>query len=265
MDIKSSARGARALFAVVLLAAATAQAAEHEGADRGADEPDGYNWGLGAGVGIKKSPYAGVNSKTSALPLISFENKYVRLFGNQFDVKLPSYGPFDFSLRTQVAIGDGYKGSDSARLNGMADRKGAVFVGGAATWRNAIANVSVDWLKDVSGRSKGSEFKLGAEHPFRFAGAFEIAPHAQFLHVDGKYVDYYYGVRASEATPVRQEYLGKSTSELQAGVRFAYLLAAHQRILLDVSDTHLGSGITDSPIVDRTWMPALRIGYTYAF
>jgi outer membrane protein len=254
-----------AALALFLLSVPLAHAAEHEGADRGEDEPDGYRWGLGVGVGFKKGPYAGVDSKTTVLPLVSFENRYVRLYGNKLDAKLPSWGPVDFSLRTQVSIGEGYKGSDSAQLAGMADRKGAIFVGATSTWRNAIANVSVSWLKDVSGHSKGSVASLDAEHGFRVAERFEITPHVEFARYDAKFVDYYYGVRADESTASRPAYLGKSSSEVRAGLRFGYLVTPHQRLLLDVSDGRLGAAITDSPVVDRKSVAEVRLGYLYAF
>jgi len=255
----------RALLPMLLLCAFSARAADNEGAARSADEPESYHWGLGIGADVRKSPYEGIGSKTTVLPLESFDNRYVRLFGNQFDIKLPSYGAFDFSLRTQITLNDGYKASDSPELNGMADRKSAIFVGGASTWHTDIAKVSVTWMKDISGHSKGSEFKLNAEHPFQFAERFEIAPHAEFARLDSKYVNYYYGVHADEATVSRPEYLGKATSDVQAGVRFGYLFAPKQRLLLDITDTRLGSGITDSSIVAHRSMPDVKIGYIYAF
>lgn len=261
MNFPISGGFARSLLSLLLVTAFTAQAADNEVAE----EHGVSHWGLGLGVNSKTKPYAGVGTDTSVLPLVSFENRYVRLFGNLFDVKLPSYGAFDFSLRTQVSIGDGYKGSDSTALNGMADRKGAIFVGAASTWHNDIADISAAWLHDASGHSKGSGLKLGAQHSFRLPGRFEVTPHLEYARFDAKYVDYYYGVRASEATTTRREYLGKGTAEVQAGVRLGYMLTRHQRFLLDVSEVRLGTGITDSPIVNRKSAPELKIGYLYAF
>lgn len=81
-----------------------AHAADNCGADRKADDqPDEYHWGLGIGAGIKKSPYRGVKNDTTVLPLLSYENHYIRFFLDTLDVKLPSAGPFDFSLRSKSA------------------------------------------------------------------------------------------------------------------------------------------------------------------
>ena len=247
------------------LQAPAAWADDHEGADRGADEQDGSKWGLGVGASLKHSPYKGISTDNSYLPLVSYENKYVRLFGNVFDVKLPSAGLFDFSLRAKVALGEGYQASKSAYLSGMESRNGSIYLGGATTLHAGFADLSLDYLKDVSGNSKGSQLKLGIEHSFSFDRRYQVTPHASVTSLDAKYVDYYFGVKASEATAARPEYTGKSTTDAEFGVRFGYLITPHQRLLLDVTDTHWGSGISKSPLVDKTSTPGVLLGYIYSF
>ena len=243
-----------------------AHAADREGADRGADdEADKYHWGLGLGVSAAKSPYLGMKNDTTVIPLLSYENQYVRFFGNTLDVKLPSTGDFDFSLRGKIPFGGGYKAIDSAYFAGMTDRKGAFDLGGAVTWRTALGKASLEYLRDVSGHSKGSKLKLGFEHAFRFDGRFEVVPHFELTREDAKSVDYYYGVTAAEATSARPQYLGKATTNTELGVRFGYAIDPRQRLLLDVVDTRRGSGITNSPLVARKSTPGLKFGYIYGF
>jgi outer membrane protein len=250
-----------AALAALLFVTMAAHAAEPEG---GVDA-DEARWGLGLGVAVKKSLYAGVGNKSSILPLLAYDSKRIRLFGNQLDVKLPSYGPVSFSLRTQFSIGQGYEASDAAALQGMDKRKGAIYVGAASTWRNEVANLSLSWLKDVSGNSRGSVLRLGVERALRLGPTIEIVPHAGWSSYDRKHVDYYYGVKASEATEARALYQGRATSALQFGVRYQQALAPQQRIFVDVSSTRYGAGITDSPIVVRKSEPAVRLGYSYSF
>ena len=247
------------------LATSGARAADHEGADRGADVEDGSKWALGVGASLKKSPYKGIGNDNSYLPIVSYESKWVRLFGNTLDAKLPSLGDFDFSVRTKVSLGEGFKASKSPYLSGMESRNGSIYLGAASTWRAGFANLSLDYLKDVSGHSKGGQLSFGIERSFTFDGAYQVTPHASVTNLDSKYVDYYYGVKASEATSARPRYLGKSTTETQFGVRFAYLVTPQQRLILDVSDEHWGQGISRSPIVDKSSSPAFRLAYLYAF
>lgn len=253
------------LALLAALVAGTAHAADHEGADRGADEEDGSRWGLGVGASFKKSPYKGISKDNSYLPLVSYESKWVRLFGNTLDAKLPSLGDFDFSIRTKVALGEGYKASKSAYLSGMESRNGSIYLGAASTWRAGFAKLSLDYLKDVSGHSKGSQLSFGIERSFNFDQRYQVTPHASVTSLDAKYVDYYYGVKASEATLARPEYVGKSTTETQVGVRLGYLVTPQQRLILDVSDERWGHGISKSPLVDKSSSPAFQLGYIYAF
>ena len=242
-----------------------AHAAEPGDADHGAGESDGSHWGLGVGASLKKSPYKGAGNNDLVVPLVSYDSKWVHFFGNTLDAKLPSIGEFDFAVRTQVAWGEGYKAAKSPYLDGMDTRGGSIYLGGASTWHASFAQMSLQYLKDVSGNSHGGQLKFGIERSFNFGRSYQITPHASVTNLDSRYVDYYYGVRQSEATSIRPAYEGKSTTEAEVGVRLVYLLASNQRLILDVNDTHWGSGISKSPLVDRTSTPGLLLGYTYAF
>ncbi len=249
----------------VTLQAPVARAEDRETADRGADQQDGPQFGLGVGASFKRSPYKGIDNDNVYLPLVSYEGRYVRLFGNVLDVKLPPVGMFDFSIRGKVGLGEGYKASKSAYLSGMASRNGSIYLGGATTMHAGFADLSVDYLKDVSGNSKGSQLKLGIERSFIFERRYQLTPHASVTRLDAKYVDYYFGVKPSEATTERPQYLGKPTTDTEIGVRFVSLITLQQRLILDVTDTHWGSGVADSPLVDRKTTPGALLGYIYSF
>ena len=225
----------------------------------------GYGWGLGLAVATQRSPYKGINQKSYVFPLINFENQYVRVLGNAFDVKLPSLGPVDFALRTRIGLGEGYKASDSSELDGMSDRKGSIDLGLAATWSTSYAKLKSEWLADVSGHSKGQQLKLGVERSFVWNSRFELTPGLGLTWQDKKYVDYYYGVTAAEATAARPEYLGKATVNAEASLRFGYMIDPRQRVFMELGATRRGSGITDSPIVDKATSPGVRVGYLYRF
>jgi outer membrane scaffolding protein for murein synthesis (MipA/OmpV family) len=217
------------------------------------------------GVFTAKSPYIGKKNDTVAIPLLSYENQYLRFFANTLDFKLPSVGNFEFALRGRLPFGGSYKASDSVYLAGMADRKASFDVGAAATWDTSLGKASFEYLYDVSGHSKGSKFKVGFEHSYIFDRRFEVVPHVEFTHQDAKSVDYYFGVKAIEATSVRPEYIGKATNNTEIGVRFAYAIDPRQRLLFDVVNTRFGDSITDSPLVSRKSIPSLKAGYIYRF
>lgn len=221
-------------------------------------------WGIGLGVASTRRPYAGADNKTLAFPVLSFENQYVKVAGLGVDLKLGSAGPVDFSLRAAYALGAGYKSGDAPILNGMGDRKGSLWIGPAARWDAGFAKVSFEVLADALRKSDGLEARLGIEHDFR-AGSVMFTPHAAAEFVDRKYVDYYYGVPVAQATPNRPAYDGKSTVNLDAGLRSAFLFDRANSVFLDLGAKALGKGITESPLVDRKVTPGAALGYLHRF
>ncbi len=219
------------------------------------------HWGLGAGVGIEQSPYKGYGSKVSPIPLAYFDDKWVRVQGAGIDLKIGSWSGVSVALRGQFALFDGYKGSDAPILNGMQNRNGAFWYGPALAWSTAFGTFSGDFLL---GGNKGERAKIAYGKSFAF-GSFSIEPHVGAEWLGSKYVDYYYGVRPSEARPGRPAYNGTSTWNVSVGSRVDYKFTEHQKIILDVGVSHLGSGITDSPLVGKRFIPEVRIGYMYQF
>ncbi|MCA8430164.1 MipA/OmpV family protein [Burkholderia seminalis] len=219
------------------------------------------HWGLGAGVGIESSPYRGDGSRVAPIPLISFDDKWVHAFGTTVDLKVGKWNDVTVALRGKFAIFDGYKGSDAAVLNGMADRGGAFWYGPALAWKTAFGTLSADYLL---GGNKGQMANLAFSKSFDL-GNWSIEPHAGIDWLSSKYVNYYYGVRPSEVRAGRPEYSGKAVYDTSIGTRVDYMFTRHQSVSLDLGVSRLGNGITDSPIVGRRYIPAVRIGYLYQF
>jgi outer membrane protein len=223
----------------------------------------GSQWGLGIGVAMERRPYRDFDDKTQVLPMITYENKWVSLSVPTLDLKLPSAGPVEFRLRARYA-NDGYDSGDSSYLSGMDKRKNSVWVGGAAIWHNDFANLTTEVLTDGSSNSKGTKFKLQVDRRLS-SGAWGFTPRMAVHMVDSKYVDYYYGVRASEARIDRPLYDGKSTTNIEVGLRVDYAVTPKQLLFVDVGATSFGNGIKDSPLVDHSNQTGLRAGYVYRF
>jgi len=220
------------------------------------------SWGLGLGVGVQRSPYRGYGNKTTALPILLYNSQHFRVAGTTADFKLGSVSQFDFALRAKYSNA-GYKSGDAAVLNGMDERKDGFWLGGAAAWRAPFAKFTLEWLK-AAGNSNGQTVKLGAERGF-IVGRIKLTPHLGVSWMNNDYVNYYYGVKSSEVTSTRAAYNGKSTVDSSVGLRTDYSLTKAQAMFVDLSLTHYGSGITDSPLVDRSTSPSLRLGYIYKF
>jgi outer membrane protein len=220
-------------------------------------------WGIGLGIDVQREAYRGVDNDTQGIPLIYFENHWVRVLGPSVELKLPSAGPVSFRIKARYSL-DGYEASDSPYLAGMAKRGDGFWVGGETTWHTPFVNLSAELMGDASGNSDGRQFKLQADRRFAY-GKFSFTPRLAAIQLDEKYVGYYYGVNASEAIPGRSQYGGDSTVNMEVGLRIDYTVSPKQNVFLDLRSTRLGDGIKDSPLVDRSSQTGLRVGYLYRF
>ena len=252
-------RGATAL-AVGLCATAVAGAAP-------ADEAS--SWGLGFAAFSGQQAYTGIDREKRALPLISYENKYVRVFGPVVEFKAYSadldggqrldlrvIGKYDFS---------GYEAGDAPILNGMRERKSGFWAGGKAVWRTGLVDVSAEVLADVTGKSHGRRASLGLEKNWRLGEHVILTPRASAAWVDKKYVDYYYGVAADEVRAGRAAYVGKSGVNAELSLRGTYIIDAYQSMFVDLGVTRLSKKIKESPLVDRSTENRVGLGYLYSF
>lgn len=224
------------------------------------DEP---SWGVGIAAMQETRPYRDVDNKTEVLPLLTFENRWFRIFGPGLEIKLGHAGPVAFGLTASYAA-DGYKASDSPALAGMAERKNSAWVGARASARTDWATLSAEWSGDASGHSDGQKLKLGIERRFAM-GDLGVTPRVTATWLDRKFTRYYYGVSAGEAQPGRSTYAPDSAVNTSLGVRLDYRVAPQQTLFLDLGVEALDKTIRNSPLVDRRSVPEVRLGYHYRF
>jgi len=244
------------------LSFALAHPARADDAGPGISNPS-HGWSVGIGVGVVTRPYKDIDTETRVLPVLAFENRWIRVGGLGVDLKLGSAGPVSFALGARYSM-NGYSQDDAPILNGMEERKDGVWVGPSVTWRAGFADLSAEVLGDAAGNSQGTQVRLAAERGFT-SGAFRFTPRVAAIWRDRKSNDYYYGVRAAEVRVDRPFYEGTSSTDVEIGLRTSYALAPHHSVFLDLSATRLGSGVKDSPLVDRTSQAGARMGYLYRF
>lgn len=230
----------------------------------------GSTWGLGLGVSSSLQPYKGVDRETRAVPMLQYENQYIRLMGPGVEVKLPSLvisptQKVKFGLVVKGAMSGGYEASDSPFLAGMAERKNGVWVGGKAEWENELVNVTAEVKSDASGDSKGNVFSLGLEKSWRFGKQFMLSPRIGANRYDKKYVDYYYGVLANEVRINRPAYVGQAAVTTEVGLRGIYMYDRNHSVMMNISATSLPDEIKKSPLVNRSSTNSVFMGYMYRF
>jgi outer membrane protein len=211
-----------------------------------------------------------MDRETRGLPMLSYENQYVKLSGPNLELKLPGLKlsesqRLNFGVVADLFGGGGYEASDSPALAGMAERKSSVWAGVKVEWENDLADVKLELLGDASGNSKGRRVVLGLERKWMLSPKLMLIPQVSIESVDKKYVDYYYGVRASEARAGRAAYAGQSTVNPEISLTGIYRFDKQQSLMLNVGVKSVGKEIKNSPIVGRSTENRVMVGYMYRF
>lgn len=85
-------------------------------------------WGAGVIAGAERKPYRDIGSDALAIPLVTYQSRYISVLGPGIDFKLPTEGPLQVALRLRYAD-DGYEAKDSPFLGGMGERKAGFWAG----------------------------------------------------------------------------------------------------------------------------------------
>lgn len=266
---------ARLIALAFALGGAVSTATAQQSSSVGSGDPDGpgsqqgTQWGLGIGVLAQQDAYKGIKRETEAVPLLYFENEYVEFSGLGLEVKLPSLQLGEGSRIKFGIVGEaelsGYEAKDAPILAGMAERKSTMWVGAKATWENEFVDLSAELAADASGNSKGRRFSVGVEKEWHLGERTMVVPYVTAHWLDKKYVGYYYGVRAAEATAGRASYVGKGGVNVDIGLRATHQFDNRHSMLLDVGITRLAKQIKASPLVGRSSTSQVIVGYMYSF
>jgi outer membrane protein len=224
------------------------------------------NWRgfLGAGLVTLDRPMADRNAVLVPLVSISYRDTVYWNVG-QGGVWLLKSDDRSARLGLALKARGGYDPGDFAGLAGMDKRRTSAEAGLNGTWRTQPVIVSFGFFTDVSDNSNGNSALLGLSHPFRLSDSWTLTPSVGAEWLSAEVVDYYYGVRPSEATPIRPAYAGQSSVNLRGALMAHYKLARAWSLFGGVSYTRLGAGITDSPIIIHDSVAALFVGGGWHF
>ena len=209
----------------------------------------GTGWSAGLGVVASPRPYVGTSTRITPIPLVNYRSRRFSFQGLMLGYRLAGDRRLSVDLVARPSL-SGYDPEDSSFLAGMRPRRWSVDAGVALSWQGRRLGGRASLVHDVLGRSGGTVASAGLDLLFR-AGAWRLRPGAGLSWESASLVDYYYGVRSSEARSWRPAYRGTSTVDVYGSLlavrplwgRWSFFALARVRVL--------GSGATDSPIVER--------------
>jgi len=230
-------------------------------------------WGIGTTLATTQSVYKNNHGKNVSVEgFLSPEYRGERLNFHQgtLSYELVNADKYAFDVLT-TSKNYGYQAKDKNIFKGMNKRHPSVDMGVRLRANGTYLPVSLAVTKDVY-KSKGVEvgLSLGGLQPSKktWSGtrSISVAPVAGANWQSKKSVDYYYGVKGSEATATRKAYTGKSALTPFIGVEAEARLSQHFSITGGAKYKRLPSAISDSSITkDSKNDYQVNLGLTYWF
>lgn len=261
----SAAVSGLALLACMAMPAAQAQSpvrSESE-AERQAQQPipSARNFlGLGIGAFPKTSGSSGL--RTLVLPVIQYTWGDVA-YVTGLKAGLWGYTSADRSLRVGLYAEPrfGYEAADGTRTAGMADRDFAIDAGPSVRWTTPVGVLNVDVGFDVTGKSDGRVAQLQFIRPLITERGFRLNGLVGATWQNAAMNNYYWGVRASEATVGRPAYNAGAGTALSVGLSGLYATGPGGALFYGASLNRLSDAQADSPIAERRFTPVIYLGY----
>jgi len=222
----------------------------------------------GAGIGIAatvtRSPYVDGGVRNDLVPLYLYENQHFYLHAYRVGFKFDRDRGDGFDL----FLTHRFEGFPSDRipssLSGMAARGPGLDAGVGYERRFGWGTLYAEALRDVSHSSGGNELRLGYSYDWG-RGRLRLRPYLTWSLRSARLNDYYYGVRADEATPARPAYQASAGFNGELGLYGSYRLTERWRLLAGASVTRWSSEVRDSPIVKDRMEISSMLGVLYDF
>jgi MipA family protein len=220
--------------------------------------------GLGLVTRIERSPYKDAGTRYDLLPLYLYEGERLFLHANRGGIKLLNGTERRLDLFVEQRL-EGFPTERlPASLAGMSPRDSGLDLGLAYRWRQPWGTLQAELVHDISNTYKGNEFRLGYTYDWR-SGPWMLRPSLTVGVRDARLNNYYYGVQASEATAGRPAYAPGAGVQTSIGLYGSYDLTERWRLLAGVSATLLDNKTKNSPIVQKSVLPAVYVGAAYDF
>jgi outer membrane protein len=223
--------------------------------------------GLGLAMRIERSPYRGGGTRNDFVPLYMYEGKRLFLDGHRFGLKI-SESP---ESRFDVFVGYRFEGHPydniPGSLAGMSSRGAGVDLGLGYQYRRPWGTLFGELLHDAAGESSGTEMRVGYKIDWTVgtSGRLQLQPQIAVSARDANLNNYYYGVRASEATATRPAHDPGAGVNVELGLSAVYRLSERWRVIGGVSAKRWSSGVRASPIVEDRIQMAGLLGLAYDF
>lgn len=222
-------------------------------------------FGIGFSSSVAQRPFIGVDDQVTSLPYIVLNYKDVYIEGinlgyklwNQKDVSIDLLAtPRFYEVKSSFA--------DNGELDGIDKTRPTYLAGISTQYHGKLATLTLQLLGDLR-ESDGYEFIISASKAYKVADSFTLAPAIGFTYQDANLVDHFYGVQENEVRVDRPEYGGHASNNYHLTLTGFWKASKHIQLLAQLKYESLGSGTTNSPIIDEDSIVTGVIGAVYLF
>lgn len=235
-----------------------------------ADEKSDMLFSLGAGAITQNSIYQS-KDKYETFPVAAVNLRYDNFYINYDEIGYDLYKEEGMKLGLMGKVHIGYDSEDlKDEYSAMEDRDFDFHLGMKTTYDYDIYKFVTFVTGDVSGESDGKS--LGFEGSARYTlidRKLYFIPAAGVTYVDGNYVDYFYGVKGSEAASGGinggEEYRGAGDVIYGLKGTFSYIYNKDLSFQWVNGIKLYGGDISNSPIVRKDYSVYTGLFVTYKF
>lgn len=240
---------------------ATSLHADERGEVRAQLEPNGFLYGFG--LGVNKEIYKGYDRRVIPLPILGYRGEDLTVYGPFVSYEMLEMNDIEFQVQLSPRF-QGFDESDSDFFVGMDARKFSMDAGLGAKYERQNWKISLSVMHDILNKSNGYEMTAKLGRAFKKGPVF-FEPNISVSYLDSKHVDYYYGVRAHEATNFRPQYTGDKALNSALGISISTPILFGGFTQLAIDYNLFDNSITDSPLVEDNTNISFRLLFSKFF
>lgn len=224
-------------------------------------------YGLGVGIGAGSSIYKGGETKAYPVPMLDVNYKDFYIKGIEAGYRFYKNTPISLDVFLDPISGYGVKGNDLGKgYDNIDNRDPQAMIGLAINYNPEFEGAIV--RASVMAGENGAKSRLSLIRPIIVDSTLTVVPgiHANFYSED--FVDYYFGVTTEEAIKnknIDRSYSPNSAYSLGLGIALEKKLTDKISLMSFVSLEKFSDEITDSPIVDKSYILVAGVGAKYFF
>lgn len=247
-----SLKTARARNALLLLLIAPFASQAQQSDDSG-------GWGLGVGVAIRDTLYAGESNHVQAFPYISYEGERFFIEGPTFGYKIVNGDVFTLSGFVAARL-DGIDIKDLGAVelaqrginrNLLEDRKNSADAGLSASFTvESVGEFELDVRADITGTSDGYQASLDYRRPFQ-VGSVTLIPGIGVTALSDDMANYYYGTLKKEVARGVIDYKPGKVTIPHIGITAVVPMGSKWIGIAGLNADSYPTEVTNSPLIGK--------------